>query len=273
MKHIFLVCLIFSFCLCPVFAVDKYIWTQADSLMKRKDFRAAFKLSESIIEKDPEDVFGWQLRLNSFSQLADTKGKWPKECVSSALKYAEIHKPEEVPSLTTAIWCLNHENQYSIGSIVPQLSEDQLKTIKAADGVIIVWAGTRQPDGVLITNGGGTEWNYGTETDPEVRLTILSDSNKKNASGNHANHPIFIYHELFHVLEWAYHQSKFPKDNHPYQRRKVWPYDYQGETEWDFYSETFQKRMKKEYNLDRVYWQGRKEGFYGILVKEQGKSK
>lgn len=111
MKHLFLVCLIFSFCL--VFAVDKNIWTQADSLMKRKDFKAAFKLSESIIEKDPEDVFGWQLRLNSSSQLADTKGKWPKECVSSALKYAEIHKQEEVSSLTTAIWCLNHENQYS----------------------------------------------------------------------------------------------------------------------------------------------------------------
>ncbi|MCW7489472.1 tetratricopeptide repeat protein [Leptospira meyeri] len=531
MKNLSWFCVVFGFCFYPIFAVDKDIWSQADLLMKRKDYKAAFKLSESIIEKNPEDVFGWQLRMNSSSQLAETKGQWPRECVSSALKFSEINKTEEISSITTAIWCLNHENQYtkmvelipkviphartkvgdgnyallinvlavafdrlndqknarsilmrglselsgtpaalqtgynlgdlfrdetmsleerenwhklfsenlfkekkdhplfpsiawntslltdlyvskkkyhdafevisllypemdaqllghwkflrdqiyikylalkfktkrlkipprktlkmvflvipktrlkgdlpsqvakfqnldsdlnpkdvsdlllsfeyfrdsfedlsngihwdhevlqtnseiqntnciddrfrfvmqpSIGSIVPQLTEDQLKTIRAADGVIVVWAGTRQPDGVLITNGGGTEWNYGTEVEPDVRLTILSDSNKKIASGNHANHPIFIYHELFHVLEWAYHQLKFPKDNHPYQRRKVWPYDYQGETEWDFYSETFQKRMMKEDNLDRVYWQGRKEGFYGILMKEQGKSK
>lgn len=159
--------------------------------------------------------------------------------------------------------------QPSIESIQPALSSDVLEKIKAADGVVVVWPGTRQPEGVLITNGGGTEWNYGTALDPEVRLTILSDSNKTIASGNHANHPIFLYHELFHVLEWAYHKSNFPKKDHPYARRKEWPRDYNGNTEWDFYSETFNKRMMKEDSMDRVYWMGRKEGFFGIKNKEE----
>ncbi|EOQ88469.1 hypothetical protein LEP1GSC202_2256 [Leptospira yanagawae serovar Saopaulo str. Sao Paulo = ATCC 700523] len=161
--------------------------------------------------------------------------------------------------------------QPSITSIQPPLAGDVLTKIKAADGVLLIWPGTKQPNGVLITNGGGTEWNFGTENDPEVRLTIISDSNKKIADGNHANHPIFLYHELFHVLEWAYHKSKFPKKDHPYMRRKDWPIDYVGNTEWDFYSETFRKRLLVEDKMDRVYWLGRKEGFYGIKIKEENK--
>ncbi len=513
----------------PILSVDQAVWKQADSLLKKKDFKGAFKLSETITRDTPEDTFGWWLRLNSSSQLANLKGQWPRECVSAAGQLAKLDNKEEATSFTTAIWCLNHEANYaemvtlipkvipvvrakigddnygllintltiaylklgdkknarsilmkgltelsgtqaalhtgyntgelfqddtmsreereewhrlfsenlfkdkttsslipaiawntliltnmyvtkkkyqdgfdtismlypemdaqvlshwnflrdqlyiqylglkfktkrlkeipkrtlkmvflvipktrlkgnlpgkvakfgnldmdleekdladlilsfeyfrdsfedlsggihwemevirtnseiqstnltdekfrfvmqpSIDSISPKLSDDVLSTIKEADGVVVVWPGTKQPAGVLITNGGGTEWNYGTETNPEVRLTIISDSNKRIASGNHANHPIFLYHEMFHVLEWAYHKTKFPKDNHPYTRRKEWPSDYKGSTEWDFYSETFQKRMLKEDNFDRVYWLGRKEGFYGILVKEQGK--
>ncbi|TGK47006.1 hypothetical protein [Leptospira bouyouniensis] len=161
--------------------------------------------------------------------------------------------------------------QPSIESIKPTLSQEILDQIKTSDGVIVVWPGTKQPEGVLITNGGGTEWNYGTNSDPEIRLTIISDSNKTLASGNHANHPIFIYHELFHVLEWAYHKSNFPKKDHPYMRKNEWPRDYQGNTEWDFYSETFNKRMMTEDRMDRLYWLGRKEGFYGIKVKEEKK--
>lgn len=158
--------------------------------------------------------------------------------------------------------------QPDIQSIHPKLNEDTLTKIKAADGVILVWPGTRQPAGVLITNGGGTEWNYGTDSDPEIRLTILSDSNKNKNGGNHANHPIFIYHEMFHVLEWAYYKLPFPQENHPYMRRNEWPKDYEGSTEWDFYSETFSKRMMPADNFERVYWLGRMEGFYGIKVKE-----
>jgi hypothetical protein len=72
-------------------------------------------------------------------------------------------------------------------------------------------------------------------------------------------------------MEWAYHKSKFPKENHPYTRRKEWPKDYEGITELDFYIETISKRMIKEDNLNRIYWKGRNEGFYGILVKENAK--
>ncbi len=525
LSSVFLLILVSS----SAWSVDQTTWNRADSLMKKKDFKNAFKLSEEITKQTPDDTFGWWLRLNSSAQLASSKGQWPKECVSAANQLSKLDSKEEASSFTTAIWCLNHESNYSemvshipkvipaarskigddnygllintltiaylklgdkknarsilltgltelsgtqsalhtgynvgelfqddsmtiddreewhrlfsenlfpekssspllpaiawntmiltnmfvaknkyqdgfdtismlypqmdtqvlnhwgflrdqlqiqylalkhktkrlkelpkrtlkmvyvvipktrlkgnpqtkvskfgnldkdlvekdiadlilsfeyfrdsfeelsggirwdmevirtnseiqstnlidekvrlvmqpsIESISPKLSEDILTTIKEADGVVIVWPGTRQPDGVLITNGGGTEWNYGTVNDPQVRLTIISDSNKKVASGNHANHPIFLYHEMFHVLEWAYHKSKFPKENHPYSRRKDWPSDYKGTTEWDFYSETFQKRMMKEDNFDRVFWKDRKEGFYGILVKEQGK--
>jgi hypothetical protein len=161
--------------------------------------------------------------------------------------------------------------QPEFSSIVPTLSESILSNLREADGIVIVWPGTRQPDGVLITNGGGTEWNFGTEADPQVRLTIISDSNKTADVGHHANHPIFLYHEMFHVLEWAYYTSKFPKQNHPYSRRNEWPNDYRGMTEWDFYSETFQKRIQKEDHFERLYWQGRKEGFYGIMNREKEK--
>lgn len=180
-----------------------------------------------------------------------------------------IHTNSEIQTTNFTDQSFRFVMQPTIESIQPKLSSEVLDKIKASDGVILVWPGTKQPEGVLITNGGGTEWNYGTTTNPEVRLTILSDSNKKIADGNHANHPIFIYHELFHVLEWAYHQSKFPKNDHPYSRRKDWPKDYVGNTEWDFYAETYLKRFMAEDQLDRVYWLGRKEGFYGIKVKEE----
>ncbi|MGJ4732902.1 hypothetical protein [Leptospira levettii] len=520
-----LICLSFS----SLFAVDQVTWNQADKFLKKQDYLSAFKLSEGIIQADPKDSFGWWLRLASSSQLASKKGKWPDECVKSANQHIILVPEEEPSSLTTAIWCLNHDARYSemvslipkvipkarekigddnygslinvltiaylklnerekareflysglsllsgkdaamntgynvgelfidseitmderekwhelfqnnlfkdklsnplvpaiawntslltdeyvkkgkynyafdtisllypdmdaqvtsywnflrdqllikykalqfrtkklkeeprrnlkmiflvvprtrfkdplpnqlssfgnmdadlsekdfsdlllsfiyfrdsfeevskgihwdyevirtnseitstnfrdesfrfvmqpsLESIQPALSKDILDQIKSSDGVIVVWPGVKQPNRVLITNGGGTEWNYGTDADPEVRLTILSDSNKSIASGNHANHPIFIYHELFHVLEWAYHKSNFPKKDHPYQRKKEWPRDYQGNTEWDFYSETFNKRMMVEDQMDRLYWIGRKEGFYGIKVKEEKK--
>jgi hypothetical protein len=185
--------------------------------------------------------------------------------------YEVIRTDSEIKTTNFSDESFRFVMQPSIESIQPPLSEDVLHQIKASDGVIVVWPGTKQPEGVLITNGGGTEWNYGTVSDPEIRLTILSDSNKNISSGNHANHPIFIYHELFHVLEWAYHKSNFPKKDHPYMRKKEWPKDYQGITEWDFYSETFQKRMMTEDKMERLYWFGRKEGFYGIKVKEEKK--
>jgi|JI8StandDraft_1071087.scaffolds.fasta_scaffold04179_7 tetratricopeptide (TPR) repeat protein len=513
----------------PIWSVDQITWNQAEALLKKKDYKSAFKLSESIIVKSPEDTFGWWLRMQSASQLANDKGKWPQECVVSAFKLATLEPKEEASHYTSAIWCLKQESRYQeivdlipktipivrkkigdnnygllintltfayiklgdfrnarsilktgltelsgtssalhtgynigeifqdesiskdereewhrlfsenlfmetannpllpsiiwntslltdlyvskrkyqdafdtisllypemdtkvlnhwgflrdqlyirylalkfktkrlketpkrnlkmvflviprtrlkgdlptklskyqsldldlrekdlsdlllsfeyfrdsfedlsngihwdfdvvrtdaeiqktnfiedkprfimqpdISSIVPKLSDDLLANLREADGIVVVWPGTKQPDGILITNGGGTEWNYGTDLDPQVRLTILSDSNKNKADGNHANHPIFLYHEMFHVLEWAYHKLKFPKLNHPYQRKKEWPSDYTGNTEWDFYSETFQKRMLKEDNFDRVFWFGRKEGFYGISEKEKSK--
>ena len=527
MIRIFLIPILF-FSIFPILAVDNATWKKADSLLKDKEYQSAYDLSESIITNYPNDTFGWWLRLQSSSQLASTKGKWPQECVTSAFELTKLEPKEEARHYTTAIWCLKHEDRYeemielsakvipivrskigddnyallintltiayskiddkknarnilkhgltqltgttsaihvaynvgdlfydetisieeriswhrlfsknlfkekidnplipaiawntliltdmyfiknkfrdafdtisllypemdahvlnhwsylrdqlnirylglkfkikriknpprkklkmvflviprtrlkgelpeqlknqknidayleskdlsdlllgfhyfqdsfedissgihwdmdvvhsdqeiqstnfsddkfryimqpNIESIVPKLSNDTLIKLRNSDAIVIVWPGTKQPDGILITNGGGTEWNFGSDQDPHVRLTIFSDSNKnKIASGNYANHPIFLYHEMFHVLEWAYHKSNFPKENHPYLRRNEWPNDYKGSSEWDFYSETILKRMMKEDNLDRLYWKGRKEGFYGILSKEK----
>ncbi|XDD47512.1 hypothetical protein AB3N60_05340 [Leptospira sp. WS39.C2] len=226
---------------------------------KLKDFGS---LDTDLKEKDLEDL------LLSFIYFRDSF-----EDLSKGIHwdYEVIHTNSEITTTTFRDESFRYVMQPSIESINPTLSSEILQKIIDSDGVIVVWPGTNQPQGVLITNGGGTEWNYGTSSSPEVRLTILSDSNKTIVSGNHANHPIFIYHELFHVLEWAYHKSNFPKKDHPYIRRKEWPRDYDGNTEWDFYSETFQKRMMKEDMFERLYWQGRKEGFYGIKVKEEKK--
>ena len=520
---------IITSCFFPVYAVDTETWNKADSLLKKKDYQTAYRLSETIIQNSPNDTFGWWLKMQSASQLAQNKGKWPMECVNAARHLVTLEPTKEASHIISAIWCLSHENNYKeivslsdkvipaarapigdgnyallvnllstsylklgdlktarkilkqgvadlieqpsvsqtgynmaelfqdesmtrsereewqelftnimsksneknqlissiawntllltdmyvqenkyndayqaisllypdhdkkilahwnflrdqlyirylglkkktnrikkepkkllnmvflviprtrfakelppslskygslnadldekdlktlltsfeyfrdsfedltdgirwemklirieseiqttnftdqkfryvmqpeINSIVPNLSEDITKQIIASDAVVVVWPGTKQPNGVLITNGGGTEWNYGTDRDPQIRLTILSDSNKNKNGGNHANHPIFLYHEMFHVLEWAYHKLKFPKNDHPYMRRNEWPKDYEGSTEWDFYSETFNKRMMKHDRFERLYWKGRTEGFYGIQEKEKSK--
>jgi len=219
-------------------------------------------LDADLNEKDVSDLlFSFDYFSNSFEEL--TKGiHWDLEVIQTDLEIQSTNFSDE---------SFRYIMQPERSSIFPELSEEILNKLQNADGVVIVWPGTKQPDGVLITNGGGTEWNYGSEQDPQIRLTIISDSNKNKIDKNFANHPIFLYHEMFHVMEWAYHKSKFPKENHPYTRRKEWPKDYEGNTELDFYIETISKRMIKEDNLNRIYWKGRKEGFYGILVKENAK--
>ncbi|TGM06159.1 hypothetical protein [Leptospira jelokensis] len=221
-----------------------------------------YNLDSDLEEKSISDlVVSTEYFRDSFAEITDGI-YWDFETIRTN---SEIRDTNFIKDNTRYIM------QPSITSIQPPLEADVLTKIKAADGVLLIWPGTKQPSGVFITNGGGTEWNFGTENDPEIRLTIISDSNKKISDGNHANHPIFLYHELFHVLEWAYHKSKFPKKDHPYMRKKEWPSDYVGNTEWDFYSETFRKRLLVEDKMERVFWFGRKEGFYGIKIKEENK--
>jgi hypothetical protein len=147
-------------------------------------------------------------------------------------------------------------------SIDPPFSASLLNEIAASDGVTLIWAGTRQPPGHLITNGSGTEYGFPIGGKHLVRLLILSDSNKRYLDGNHANSALFFFHELFHVLEWAYYKSPFPSAEHSFMRRNLWPADFEGSTEWDFYYETFTKRFVPEDGLNRVEWRSNHEGFY-----------
>jgi hypothetical protein len=219
-------------------------------------------LNSDLEEKDLQSL------LTSFIYFRDSF-----EVISDGIRWemSLIKTNAEIQSTNLIDQKFRYVMQPDISSIVPKLTTDVTNQIINSDAVVVVWPGTKQPNGVLITNGGGTEWNYGTDVNPEIRLTILSDSNKNKNGGNHANHPIFLYHEMFHVLEWAYHKSKFSKNDHPYMRKKEWPKDYEGSTEWDFYSETFKKRMMQEDQFDRLYWKGRKEGFYGIQERERTK--
>ena len=99
------------------------------------------------------------------------------------------------------------------------------------------------------------------------RLLVISDSNKRYLDGNHANSALFWFHEIFHVMEWAYYKSPFPSAEHSYARRDAWPADYQGTTEWDFYRETYLKRFMPEDSLARFEWRSNHEGFYNRKVK------
>lgn len=154
-------------------------------------------------------------------------------------------------------------------SIDPPLSASTLREIGESDAVTLIWAGTRQPPGHLITNGSGTEYGFNINGKNHVRLLVISDSNKRYFDGNHANSALFFFHEIFHVLEWAYYKSQFPKDNHPYSRRSEWPADYTGTTEWDFYSETFTKRLIPEDGFARFQWRNNHEGFHNRMVREK----
>jgi hypothetical protein len=154
-------------------------------------------------------------------------------------------------------------------SIDPPLPDTILRDIAESDAVTLIWAGTRQPPGHLITNGSGTEYGFNINGKNHVRMLVISDSNKRYLDGNHANSALFFYHEIFHVLEWAYYKSQFPKDNHPYQRRGEWPADYTGTTEWDFYYETITKRLIPEDAFARFQWRNNHEGFHNRMVREK----
>lgn len=153
-----------------------------------------------------------------------------------------------------------------MSSMNPPFAANILKEIEASDGVTLVWAGTRQPPGHLITNGSGTEYGFPINGKNLVRLLVTSDSNKRYLDGNHANSALFFFHEIFHVLEWAYYKSPFPSAEHSFMRRNTWPSDYEGQTEWDFYRETFTKRFMPEDGLARFEWRSNHEGFYGRKV-------
>ena len=152
-------------------------------------------------------------------------------------------------------------------SIEPAFSPAIQREIASSDGVVLVWAGTRQPPGHLITNGSGTEYGFPINGKTVHRLLVISDSNKKFLDGNHANSALFFFHEIFHVLEWAYYKSPFPVAEHSYARRELWPADYTGSTEWDFYRETITKRLMREDSLNRLEWRSNHAGFHNRKVK------
>ena len=152
-------------------------------------------------------------------------------------------------------------------SITPAFSALTLREIEQSDAVTLVWAGTRQPAGHLITNGSGTEYGFPIKGKSLHRLLVISDSNKRYLDGNHANSALFWFHEIFHVMEWAYYKSPFPSAEHSYALRDAWPADYQGTTEWDFYRETYLKRFMPEDSLARFEWRSNHEGFYNRKVK------
>lgn len=152
-------------------------------------------------------------------------------------------------------------------SVQPALSPAILREIAASDGVTLIWAGVRQPPDHLITNGTGTEWEVTVEGRPMHRLFIASDSNKRFIDGHHANSALFFFHETFHVFEWAYYKSAFPKENHPYSRRGEWPADYVGSTEWDFYYETYTKRFVPEDGMARIEWRSNHGGFHNRKMR------
>lgn len=152
-------------------------------------------------------------------------------------------------------------------SIEPAFSPAIQREIANSDGVTLVWAGTKQPPGHLITNGSGTEYGFPINGQTLHRLLVISDSNKRFLDGNHANSALFFFHEIFHVLEWAYHKSPFPSAEHSYSRRNLWPADYVGNTEWDFYRETFTKRFMPEDSMDRFEWGSNHGGFHNQKAK------
>lgn len=152
-------------------------------------------------------------------------------------------------------------------SIIPAFSARTSSEIEQSDAVALVWAGTRQPPGHLITNGSGTEYGFPIKGQNMHRLLVISDSNKRYLDGNHANSALFWFHEIFHVMEWAYYKSPFPSAEHSYTRRTVWPADYQGSTEWDFYHETYTKRFMPEDGIARFEWRSNHEGFHNRKAK------
>ena len=98
-------------------------------------------------------------------------------------------------------------------------------------------------DFVTVTKDDG-DWQH--------RVVIMSDP--KSRSGDELDDALYIFHELFHMLEWAYPEADFPKADHPCNDRQRWPADYVGSTEWDFYQQTFAKRMLPLDRMARIRW-------------------
>lgn len=68
---------------------------------------------------------------------------------------------------------------------------------------------------------------------------VIPSSLARIGEGNYANSALFFFHEIFHVLEWAYYKSPFPSAEHSFMRRNAWPADYQGNHE-GFYNRKMQ---------------------------------
>lgn len=137
--------------------------------------------------------------------------------------------------------------------VEPALEQTDLVQSPDSDMFYLLWPGTPVLTGHTHTiNGGANIKGFQHAGDWQYRVLILSDPASR--SGDELDDALYIFHELFHMLEWAYPEADFPKDNHPCNDRQRWPADYVGNTEWDFYQQTFARRMLPLDRMARIRW-------------------
>ena len=137
--------------------------------------------------------------------------------------------------------------------VEPALEQTDFIQAPDSDMFFLLWPGTPVLPGYTHTiNGGATIKGFQHGGDWQYRVFIMSDPGSN--SGDELDDAIYIFHELFHMLEWAYPEADFPKDHHPCNDRQRWPADYVGTTEWDFYQQTFAKRMLPLDGMARIRW-------------------
>ncbi|MBL8995368.1 MAG: hypothetical protein JNM63_18630, partial [Spirochaetia bacterium] len=154
----------------------------------------------------------------------------------------------------------------SLDQLEPSVPDAVLEELAEADIVILYWAGTEQFQGILTTNGGATEMSFKLGDRNFVRMLLIATGDEVHVR----NAPLWFHHEFFHILEWAYPECGFPRGNHPYQKRELWPKDYTGSTEFDYYRETYTKWLLPTDNLLRMEWRKRNASFWETFLKARG---
>ena len=135
----------------------------------------------------------------------------------------------------------------------------EFPTLQNVDAILIFWPGVLA-DGVSITNGGVRGETIGKTHAGLFRLLFIGSPAESGANRPYDASVFWFHHEFFHQVEAAYPELKFPKlpqYDHPYHQRTLWPADYDGATEWDFYLQTYRRRVLREDNLRRLRWRER----------------
>lgn len=198
----------------------------------------------------------------SDSILALTGGEIEWKLTTIPLRGAAVTATEFRTDARYKRWVAQAKPQF----IEPALSASVLKKILAADATILMWPGFQKHPEIFITNGGMTEHPFVAGDAASHRGLWISEGDKLFRAGGSA---LFYHHEFFHMVEWGYYNLVFPKDDHQAHNRATWPGDYAGATEFDFYEQTYLKRVLPIDNLARMEWKSGSTWLYKKKIENR----